>query len=92
MVFFSKLALVVTTAYLVVAHPGEKHDHAQVKREIIQRNHMASAAKRSLDTCSSNVDARAVNACSIERQSKALADIRQKRGIKTSKSASYHQT
>lgn len=88
MVYFSKLAGVVAAvciASTVVAHPGEHHDHAEIKRQVKARDQMASAAKRSLDTCSSSLKHRELNARSLARRAEVVRDIRQKRSITTSK-------
>jgi hypothetical protein len=87
MVYFSKLAGAVAAACLVgsaVAHPGESHDAVKMKREIRARDQMASAAKRSLDACSNSLRAREVKARAVARRAAAAAELRQKRGIKSS--------
>ncbi len=79
----------MAAAYLagsVVAHPGEHHDHAEVKRQIRARDQMASAAKRSLDTCSSSLKARELNSRSVARRAEVAREIRAKRNIQNSKS------
>jgi hypothetical protein len=88
MVYFSKIATAVAAACLAstaIAHPGEHHDHAAIKREIVARNQMASAAKRSIDSCSSSLKHRELNARSIARRAETLHSIRKARGIKSSK-------
>lgn len=88
MVYFSKIASAVAAACIVgsaVAHPGEHHDHAQVKREIRARDQMAAAAKRSLDTCSGSLKHREVAARSVKRRAEAVREARQKRNIQASK-------
>jgi hypothetical protein len=69
----------------VIAHPGGHHDHAAVKREIVARNQMASAAKRSIDSCSNSLKHRELNARSIARREETLHSIRKARGITSSK-------
>ena len=91
MVHFSKLATAVAAACLAsttIAHPGEHHDLAAIKREIVARNQMASAAKRSIDSCSSSLKHRELNARSIARRAETLHSIRNARGIKSSKQPS----
>ncbi|KAE9375224.1 aromatic compound dioxygenase [Stipitochalara longipes BDJ] len=86
MVYFSKLATAVVAACLAssaVAHPGEHHDHAAIKREVVARNQMASAAKRSIDSCSNSLKHRELNARSIARREETLHSIRKARGIKS---------
>ncbi|KAH6712684.1 Intradiol ring-cleavage dioxygenase [Leptodontidium sp. MPI-SDFR-AT-0119] len=73
----------VCIASTVVAHPGEHHDHAEIKRQVKARDQMASAAKRSLDTCSSSLKHRELNARSLARRAEVVRDIRQKRSITT---------
>jgi hypothetical protein len=87
MVFISKIAGAVAVACLassVVAHPGEHHDAAHMKREIRARNQLADAAKRSLDTCSGSLKARQANSRSIARRAEIARDLRAKRNIQTS--------
>lgn len=86
MVFFFKLAGAIAAACLLssaVAHPGEVHDAAQVKREIRARDQMADDAKRSLDTCSSSLKARQLNSRSVARRAEVAREIRQRRNIQT---------
>jgi hypothetical protein len=84
MVYFSKLASVVAVVCLAVAHPGEHHDHAVIKRSIQARDQMASAAKRSIDSCSSSLKHRELNARSIARRAETARALRQARGINSS--------
>ena len=84
MVKVSKIVGAIATICLcssVVAHPGEHHDIAAVKREIVTRDHMARAAKRSLNTCSNSLKHRAVAAHSHQRRVNAARERRQRRGI-----------
>ncbi|KAJ8062692.1 hypothetical protein OCU04_009214 [Sclerotinia nivalis] len=85
MVQISKLAFALSAACLapVIAHPGEHHDHHAIKREIIARDQMASAAKRSLDSCSGSLKHRQLTARSIARRAEAARSLRAKRDIKT---------
>lgn len=85
MVQISKLAIAISAACLapVIAHPGEHHDHHAIKREIIARDQMASAAKRSLDSCSGSLKHRQLNARSVARRAEAARSLRAKRDIKT---------
>lgn len=89
MVYISKLVGAVATACLVsstFAHLGEHHDLQAIKREIKVRNQIASAAKRSLDTCSNSLKHREVAARSVKRRAEVARDLRQRRNIQTSKS------
>ena len=85
MVCFSKLsgftAALLTSA--AVAHPGETHSQAHMKRELAARDHFASAGKRSLDACSDSASAQKLHARAIERRAQKVKDLREKRGIKT---------
>jgi hypothetical protein len=71
----------VSTVY---AHPGEKHDLVQVKRQIDVRGLRAAAAKRSLSICQNSLQHRDLMQRSMIRRSNTLHDIREKRGIATS--------
>lgn len=91
MVYFPKLASAVAVACVAstaIAHPGEHHDHQAIKREIKIRDQMASASKRSIDSCSGSLKHREVAARSIARRHQAAKDLRAKRNIKTRKSLS----
>ncbi|KAH6683340.1 GPI anchored dioxygenase-like protein [Halenospora varia] len=83
MVYFSKIAAVAALAASVVAHPGEHHDHQAIKREIVARNQMASAAKRSIDACSNSLKHREVAARSVARRAQVARDLRAKRNIQS---------
>jgi hypothetical protein len=88
MVYISKLAGAVVAVCLATsagAHPGEHHDHKAIKREIQARNQMATAAKRSIDSCSNSLKHRELNARSISRRAETARALRQARGIKSSK-------
>jgi hypothetical protein len=69
----------------VVAHPGEKHDHAKIKRDIDVRGMRAAAAKRSLGACENSLKHRDLMQRSMSRRAAALNKLRQKRGISVSK-------
>lgn len=84
MVQISKFAAALATASLwssAVAHPGEKHDHAKVKRDILRRDAVAATAKRGLSACQNSLKARELDERAIARRSAKLADLRAKRGI-----------
>ncbi|CAD6442386.1 95c11c3a-75a2-4e76-b0d9-60b73cbb9c01 [Sclerotinia trifoliorum] len=85
MVQISKIAFALSAACLapVIAHPGEHHDHHAIEREIFARNIMASAAKRSLDSCSGSLKHRQLTARSVARRAEAARSLRAKRDIKT---------
>jgi hypothetical protein len=89
MVYLSKLAVAAAClASSVLAHPGEHHDHAAIKREVKARDQMASAAKRSLDTCSNSLKHRELSARNVARRAEVARDLRQKRNIHSSESGS----
>jgi hypothetical protein len=73
----------------VAAHPGEKHDHAKIKREISARGLRAAAAKRSLADCQDTLKHRSLMRRSEARRANTLDALREKRGITTSRSP-YH--
>ncbi|KAF8857728.1 GPI anchored dioxygenase-like protein [Acephala macrosclerotiorum] len=86
MVYISKIAGAVAAACLAstsLAHPGEVHDAAHMKREVQARNQMASAAKRSLDTCSNSLKHREVAARSVKRRAEVARELRQRRNIQS---------
>ncbi|KAI4707146.1 hypothetical protein J4E89_008085 [Alternaria sp. Ai002NY15] len=91
------LALVLTSAAAatslfstVLAHPGETHDHAKIKREIEVRGLRAAAAKRSLAICQDTLKHRSLMQRSEERRANTLDELRRKRGI-TAKPKKYRR-
>jgi hypothetical protein len=66
---------------LAAAHPGEKHDHAKIKREIDVRGMRAAAAKRSLGACQNTIESRQLMQRSVQRRAKVVNELRQKRSI-----------
>ncbi|KAI5358137.1 Putative intradiol ring-cleavage dioxygenase [Septoria linicola] len=84
MVQLTKIAA-VAAAWIspTIAHPGEKHDHKKIEREIVAREHWAHEGKRSLDACSSSISARRFAARNIERRANKARELRAKRGIRT---------
>ena len=88
MVNFASTVSSALTAILLlsaaVAHPGEKHDHAHVKRQIDARTLRTAAAKRSLSACENSLKHRDLMARSIQRRANALQSLREKRGISVS--------
>lgn len=82
MVQISKIAtFVVACVAPAFSHPGEKHDHHQVEREIAAREHWAHEAKRSLDSSCTSAKARRFAARNIERRAAKAQELRAKRGI-----------
>ncbi|KAI2624387.1 aromatic compound dioxygenase [Hypoxylon sp. NC1633] len=80
MVAFSSLAVAALASY-VVAHPGEKHDAHQIRRELVARDIVAQVGARSLASCSSSASAQALRTRSIKRRAEVVKNIRKKRGI-----------
>lgn len=86
MVQFTKIAAIAAACLSpAIAHPGEKHDHAKIEREIFAREHWAHQGKRSLDACSSSISARRFAARNVERRANKARELRAKRGIHTRK-------
>lgn len=86
--FASAISGALATASLLgltVAHPGEKHDHTKIKREVHARNLRAAAAKRSLGACENSIKHRSLMERSVARRAQALNNLREKRGINVSK-------
>lgn len=81
--FSSFTAAVAAASFLsaVVAHPGEHHEHAQVKREVEIRDNLASKAARSLGKCAGTVKARALEQRAIARRAATAERLRAARGI-----------
>ena len=65
----------------VVAHLGEHHDHAQVKREIEIRDNLTSKAARSLRKCARTVKARALEQRAIVRRAATAERLRAAQGV-----------
>ncbi|KAM0243073.1 hypothetical protein ACHAP5_006954 [Fusarium lateritium] len=74
---------VLLLAQLASAHPGEKHDHEHIKRQIQARDNVANLGQRSLNSCSGSQDARALKARSISRRAQKVQQLRKRLGIKT---------
>ncbi|BCS01679.1 intradiol ring-cleavage dioxygenase [Aspergillus luchuensis] len=77
---FSKL-LTLTAATLAFAHPGEKHDHEAVKREIRLRDALAEQARHGVNACSNSHQARQVQQRSVSRRANTARELRSKRGV-----------
>ncbi|KAF9873801.1 hypothetical protein CkaCkLH20_08535 [Colletotrichum karsti] len=71
------LALVGLTS----AHPGEKHDHNKLKRDIQLRDGIANIGQRSLSQCSNSAGAQKRQARAVERRAAKVEEIRKKRGL-----------
>jgi hypothetical protein len=83
MVNFNLAAVVATASFLgtVLAHPGEVHDAAEVKRDIEVRNIMASHNKRALDKCSGSLKARQMQQRAVARRAATAQNLRIKRQL-----------
>ncbi|KAJ2902341.1 putative extracellular dioxygenase [Zalerion maritima] len=64
-----------------LAHPGEKHDHAMIKRELALLNIVASSNKRALGICTGSPADVALKQRAVARREAKLHALRQKRGI-----------
>lgn len=88
MVYIAKVAAAVAAvcfAGSAIAHPGEHHDHAAIKREVKARDQYAAAGKRALDSCSNSLKARELNSRSVARRAQRARSLRERRGITTSR-------
>ncbi|KAL4916169.1 Intradiol ring-cleavage dioxygenase [Aspergillus aurantiobrunneus] len=73
--------LAATAATLALAHPGEKHDPAVLKREIKARDVQAVRARQALDSCSKSNAAVQLNQRNIARRAQTTRELRKNRGI-----------
>ncbi|KAL4778611.1 Intradiol ring-cleavage dioxygenase [Aspergillus varians] len=73
--------LTLTAATLALAHPGEKHDPAVLKREIRARDAHAVKARDSLNSCSSSTEAVQLSQRNVARRAQTTRDLRKSRGI-----------
>lgn len=80
--------LTLTAATLALAHPGEKHDLAVLKREIRARDAQAVRAKQALNTCSNSNAAVQLNKRNIARRARTTRELRKEKGITASESPS----
>ncbi|TDZ13822.1 hypothetical protein C8035_v002392 [Colletotrichum spinosum] len=67
----------------VAAHPGEHHDHHEMKRNIRLRDNVAAIGQRSLDACSDSAGAQKMKARAVQRRADKVKQIREKKGLKT---------
>ncbi|KAM0324978.1 hypothetical protein ACHAPQ_008164 [Fusarium lateritium] len=74
---------VLLLAQLASSHPGEKHDHEHIKRQIQARDNVANLGQRSLNSCSGSQHAHALKARSISRRARKVQQLRKRLGIKT---------
>lgn len=78
--FVTALA-VLSVVGSTVAHPGEDHHAAKIKRDLKKLDVLAGHAKRSLGKCSDTLKARALNERALNRRAAIAQDLREKRGI-----------
>lgn len=64
-----------------VAHPGEVHEPAQVRRELAERSVVAGHYTRGISKCADSLKARGLKERAIARRSAKAAELRVKRGI-----------
>lgn len=86
MVNFSKLSTAVLAASLLstsLAHPGEHHDVAHIKRELQAREILATRAANSLSKCAESAKFRALKKRAVARRSAAVERLRKARGLTT---------
>lgn len=80
--FVSSLAL-ASMVNIALAHPGENHNHVDIRQQISARNHWARHAKRSIDKCASVEQYQELTARSVARRAALTKTIRVERGIET---------
>lgn len=90
MVGFSKFALSAALVAGALAHPGEKHDNAHIRRQIDVRDMHASIGARSLSQCSNSATARRRDQRSVQRRAEKVKAIRKEKGI-TAKPKKYRR-
>ncbi|KAL0938629.1 GPI anchored protein [Colletotrichum truncatum] len=66
----------------VAAHPGEHHDHHEMKRNIQLRDNVAAIGQRSLNSCSNSAGAQKMKARAVQRRAQKVKEIREKKGLK----------
>lgn len=85
MLLLSKVALTAVLAGFAVAHPGEHHDHAAIKRSIDRRELLSEHTHRSISQCVGDLKHRELVERNVARRAQKLHHLREKRGIKSSK-------
>lgn len=85
MVSFTKMAAAgLTLAVGALAHPGEHHDHEEIRRDIEARELNAALGARALAQCSGGATARRMKQRSVQRRAETVRALRKARGIKAS--------
>ncbi|CAJ2503619.1 Uu.00g110130.m01.CDS01 [Anthostomella pinea] len=84
MVNVRSITAVLATSALIgqaIAHPGEKHTPAQIKREVAAQHHANHKMTRALNACASKPSFVARKERAIARRAETAKSLRQKRGI-----------
>lgn len=79
----TSLALQMLLATGSLAHPGEQHDHAKLRRDISFRDMHAAHGARALAQCSNSNVARDVKKRSVQRRADKVRALREARGLST---------
>lgn len=77
-------------ASIVIAHPGEHHDAALVKRQMNIQEARAAHAKRSLANCARSQSVRSFHQRNVERRELKAQKLREKAGISKSCLFNHH--
>ncbi|KAJ2895239.1 aromatic compound dioxygenase [Zalerion maritima] len=75
------IGCLAATASVATAHPGEKHDHMQFKRQLQARDDFAFNARRSLEQCEGSEAHKKLMKKNVKRRANILSQLREKRGI-----------
>lgn len=79
--FFKIAAFTALVLVCVQAHPGEHHGHARIKREVIERDHLANRYAHTLSRCADSLKARALNERAVARRAATAKRLRLERGL-----------
>ena len=88
MQLLSYLIAAAAMASVVIAHPGEYHDAALVKRNLNIQQARAAHSKIALANCARSQNSRLFRSRNIERRELKAQELRQKQGVSGSKSCS----
>ncbi|PSR82890.1 Intradiol ring-cleavage dioxygenase [Coniella lustricola] len=94
MVAFSKLTTSLALQLLAsgsLAHPGEEHDHAQLRRDISLRDLHAAHGARALAQCSNSATARRLKQRSVQRRADKVRALRDARGLSSTTPQKYRR-
>lgn len=84
MVNFQTLAATLAMPVAILAHPGENVE--AIKREMAQRNEQHAYASRALSECQNSASSLARRQRAMERRAAKAVELREKRGLSSSKS------